>query len=438
MATVDEHLAEKAAKEEAGTAPAPELEANAPAADASDEPPDGGLRAWMCVAGGWLACFSTFGYSSSFGVYQDLYTLAGMSSASNISWIGSVQLSLMFMLGLFSGRLLDEGYFHHICISGSILYVFSMFMLSLADTSQYYQVLLSQGIGMGVGGGLVLVPAVSVQAHHWKHRRSLAMGITFTGSSCGGIVFPIMLNHLLTGAPGFAWGTRAAAFLVLALLAAANALMGPRLPRARTRAARPGLRLREKLTDAPFLVAIAGIFLIFWGLFLPYFYLQLFVTLHGASPSFAFYTLTILNGASTFGRTLLNALGDAYGPLNMLCGTAALTGALLFAMFGAGSTPGAALFAAVYGFFSGGWLSLLPPSVAVMSRDVREIGVRMGVVYFITSYAILTGTPIAGALLKNDDWGRPIAFSGVVTLAGAGFLLISRHLYAKRRGTQRI
>ena len=75
--------------------------------------------------GRWLACFSTFGYASSFGVYQDLYTLAGMSSASNVSWIGSIQLSLMFMLGLLSGRLLDAGYFHQICVGGSVLYIFS-------------------------------------------------------------------------------------------------------------------------------------------------------------------------------------------------------------------------------------------------------------------------------------------------------------------------
>lgn len=415
------------------------LEANAPLADsAADGPPDGGLRAWMCVAGGWLACFSTFGYSSSFGVYQDLYTLDGMSSASNISWIGSLQLSLMFMLGLFSGRLLDEGYFHHICIGGSVLYVFSIFMLSLADTTQYYQVLLSQGIGMGVGGGLVLVPAVSVQAQHWKKRRSLAMGITFTGSSCGGIIFPIMLNRLLTGPTGFAWGTRAAAFLILGLLTAANCLMSTRLSNAKTRANRPKLELREKLTDVPFLIAIAGIFLVFWGIFLPYFYLQLFVTLHGASSSFAFYTLTILNGASTFGRTLLNSLGDVYGALNMLCATSLVTGALIFAMFGAAGTAGAVVFAIVYGFFSGGWLSLLPPSLALMSKDVKELGVRMGVAYFITSYAILTGTPIAGALLEGNEWKRPITFSGVVVLAGAACLLVSRHIYTKRRGTQRI
>lgn len=56
-----------------------------------------------------------------------------------------------------------------------------LFMLSLADPEKYYQLLLSQGFGMGIGGGLILVPAISVQAHHWQKRRALAMGITFTG-----------------------------------------------------------------------------------------------------------------------------------------------------------------------------------------------------------------------------------------------------------------
>lgn len=54
-------------------------------------------------------------------------------------------------------------------------------MLSLADPTKYYQLILSQGVGMGIGGGLILVPAVSVQAHHWLKRRALAMGIILTG-----------------------------------------------------------------------------------------------------------------------------------------------------------------------------------------------------------------------------------------------------------------
>ena len=72
----------------------------------------------------------------------------------------------------------------------------------------------------------------------------------------GGIIFPIMLNQLLHGPSGFAWGVRASAFLTLGLLTMANCLMSTRLPNARR--ARPGMNIMEKLTDIPYLVAIAG------------------------------------------------------------------------------------------------------------------------------------------------------------------------------------
>lgn len=38
----------------------------------------------------------------------------------------------------------------------------------------------------------------------------------------------------------------------------------------------------------------------------------------------------------------------------------------------------------------------------------------MGLGYFFTSFALLTGTPIVGALLDpDDDWTKPILWSGV-------------------------
>lgn len=103
---------------------------------------------------------------------------------------------------------------------------FSFFMLSLAKPHNYYQVFLSQAIGMGLGMGLVIVPAVSIPAHYFRRRRLLAMGFIFagqcypgvtrqpsiycfvTGSSLGGVIFPIMLNRLINGRVGFAWGIR--------------------------------------------------------------------------------------------------------------------------------------------------------------------------------------------------------------------------------------
>ncbi|KAK7689098.1 hypothetical protein QCA50_007789 [Cerrena zonata] len=91
--------------------------------------PDGGLQAWLCVLGGWLVTFCTFGYAQSFGVYEDLYVLAGASTPSNVAWIGSFQLFMVFAMGLPAGKLFDAGYFHHIQIAGALLFVFSLFML---------------------------------------------------------------------------------------------------------------------------------------------------------------------------------------------------------------------------------------------------------------------------------------------------------------------
>lgn len=81
---------------------------------------------WLTFAcSSFIAAFCTFGAGSSFGVFQDFYTVQGTSSPSNISWIGSVQFFFTFAMGLPAGKLLDAGYFHHAQVCGAVLYVFS-------------------------------------------------------------------------------------------------------------------------------------------------------------------------------------------------------------------------------------------------------------------------------------------------------------------------
>lgn len=102
-------------------------------------------------------------------------------------------------MGLVSGKLFDMGYFHTTQIVGILIYLISyvsrmsllgritdsgnrIFMLSLADFSQYYQLFLAQGLGVGIGIGFLFLPALAIQGHHWKKRRALAMGIVLTGT----------------------------------------------------------------------------------------------------------------------------------------------------------------------------------------------------------------------------------------------------------------
>ena len=77
-----------------------------------------------------------------------------------------------------------------------IRYDVSLFMVSLAHHDKYYQIYLSQGLGMGIGAGLLYVPAMAVQAHHWKSRRALAMGIVVTGNFTGWCtISPQLIQH---------------------------------------------------------------------------------------------------------------------------------------------------------------------------------------------------------------------------------------------------
>jgi len=55
------------------------------------------------------------------------------------------------------------------------------------------------------------------------------MGIMVSGSSLGGVCFPIMLRRLFDSI-GFGWAVRAVGFLIFGLLVIANFLVRSRLP----------------------------------------------------------------------------------------------------------------------------------------------------------------------------------------------------------------
>jgi MFS family permease len=48
-------------------------------------------------------------------------------------------------------------------------------------------------------------------------KRAFVLGIVVAGSSIGGVIFPIMLGHLVTKV-GFGWAMRICAFMILAFL----------------------------------------------------------------------------------------------------------------------------------------------------------------------------------------------------------------------------
>lgn len=178
-------------------------------------PPDGGAHAWFMASLAHLVIFNIWGLVNSFGIFQNYYVqVMQIGDESSVAWIGTVQTFVLYLLGTFSGRGLDAGYFKVQIWVGSLLYVLGMFLLSLCTT--YWQVFLAQAICMGIGYGMVFVPTLALISTYFLKRRSIALAIAVTGSCSGGLVFPAIAERMLPRA-GFAWTVRTMAFVLLFL-----------------------------------------------------------------------------------------------------------------------------------------------------------------------------------------------------------------------------
>lgn len=140
-------------------------------------------------------CFVTWGLITSFGIFQSTYQEMLQAAPSTVSWIGTVQIFTLLLVGTLSGRASDAGLVHEAVLIGTVLIVFGLFMTSLA--TQYYQLLLAQGICIGLGMGIMYMPGLSVPSSYFKAKKPLAVAIIASGAGSGGLVYPAMVQQLL-------------------------------------------------------------------------------------------------------------------------------------------------------------------------------------------------------------------------------------------------
>ncbi|KAL6721383.1 hypothetical protein ACLMJK_000486 [Lecanora helva] len=386
-------------------------------------PPDGGIEGWTQALMTHLVVFNTWGYIASFGVFQTYYVGALHRPPSAISWLGSVQIFLLFFVGTFSGRATDYGLFRPTLFVGSLLQLLGVFMTSLS--TKYWHVFLAQGICTGLGNGFLFCPSLSLLSTYFSKKRSFALGLGACGSATGGLVFPVIFQQLLPKI-GFPWTVRVMGFVILALQAVTLAFSKPRLPPRKSGA----LVEWKAFSELPYTLFAVGMFLNFWGLYFAFYYVGSFGrNILGITETDSINNLLILNGVGIFGRLIPAQLADRYfGPLNTLIPFAFATGLLLYCWAAVTSKGGLIAFAVMYGLFAAGIQSLFPATLSSLTTDLKKAGVRMGMVFSVISFACLTGPPIAGALIQRRHGGYLYAqiFAGTVLVAGCATLVASR------------
>jgi MFS family permease len=191
--------------------------------------PEGGTRAWLVIAGSFCIICGTFGLISSVGLFQSYWQANQLSSYTgrDIGWISAVNAFLNLFLGVQIGPLFDRYGPRWLILSGSVGYVGSLVLL--AECKKYWHFMLTYGILGGISGAFLTTTALAVVAHWFERRRGLASGITFVGSSLGGIAFPLILKPTLTQL-SWAWAVRVVALVVLILMVVGNVLIKGRLP----------------------------------------------------------------------------------------------------------------------------------------------------------------------------------------------------------------
>jgi MFS family permease len=287
---------------------------------------------------------------------------------------------------------------------------------------------------------------------YFRRARALAGGVTVAGSSVGGVVFPLMVNHLLPKI-GFAWTMRVCAFLVLGLWVIVVATISSNIPHKRRE-----FNFRKYLhafKEPNFII----LFVFFFFLYCenPHPPEEESTNKHrvfnstdelsicccsvtgnvyddgsesrshnervevGHHMSVSHLRCVLTSRQYSFlGRTIPNMLADKYGRFNILIVMLVLTNVVLLAVWLPGKSNAAIIvFAALFGVGSGACIGLAPVLIMNLTPSHSDVGFRMGAALAVGGIAALTSPPIGGAISARSGGTYDNAF---IFAAANGFV----------------
>ncbi|OIW26927.1 MFS general substrate transporter [Coniochaeta ligniaria NRRL 30616] len=386
-------------------------------------PPDGGWKAWGQAALMHVVFLNTWGVANSFGIFQNYYTSELDFSQFSVSWIGSVQVFFLFFVGVAAGRATDAGHFRVTFALGVLLQLLGIFLTSLC--TKYWQIFLAQGVCVGLGNGCTFCPALTVLSAYFHRNRAFAVGVGAAGAATGGLIYPVMVDHLLNRHHiGFPWTMRVVGLVMLATYVPCLVWFAPRLPPRKTGPWVDWSAFRE----LPFVFFATSMFFNFWGLYFAFFYLGTFARdiIGLAEPV---NLIMVLNGVGMIGRIVPNIVASQWtGPLNTLVPMNLAAAVLMYCWIAVRSGGALYAFTVLFGLAAAAIQALFPATATTMTPHANRAGTRVGMIFTIVSFATLTGPAIAGVLIERDNGSYVYAqlFAGTSFVLGAFLAAASR------------
>ncbi|KAI0373779.1 MFS general substrate transporter [Pilatotrama ljubarskyi] len=371
-------------------------------------PVDRGLKAWTFCVCGFVLEMMIWGFSFSYGIFQDYYTSNppfNKASGVAIAAVGTVGLAIQYgeaiFLSFIYGRYPD--FMRMGMWLGLLLYFASLFCSSFA--TEVWQLILLQGVGTGIGGGLTYMPVIKLLPEWFSERRGLAGGIIFAGTGVGGFVFPFVLNALLDRV-GLRWTLRI--WAIGTSFFSGIALLGMRsrfpIPKFAAHQRRPRfIPPQVGFVKSPLFWTFA-ITNMMQGL--SYFPVSLYIATYTRSVSnqlTATIILSLFNSSAVLGQIILGHLTDRF-PYPAIMVVSAV-GSALAAFFLWGFANAAIflyIFAVIFGGLSGGFSSTWPnAAVESVGGQPEYAGMAFAGTAFFKGISAVIGPIISGLLLQT-------------------------------------
>ncbi|KAJ3276990.1 hypothetical protein HDV01_000042 [Terramyces sp. JEL0728] len=392
------------------------------------QPVDQGY-AWLIIFASFMVQFFTLGLTYISGVYIEEYIkdpmMAGIS-ISKISLIGSFTTCGMPFFAIPAGNLVDKFGHRAVGIIGGLLYMVSLILASLSTS--YWQLLLTQGVMLGLSISIAYFPALTIVSQWFDKKKGLATGIAVGGSGVGGLILSPLTNWMISS-----FG-RDKALLVTGLVGGTAIVLSSLTYKLRMPLTAKASDYVSLLKNSRFLLLYVLLVIATFGYLAPFFYLPAYAEYYGMSSTQGALLVGILNGASGVGRVILGYGADSLGHLNSftLCLLFASLSVLLIWPF---STTFSSLivFAAAYGLFVGGYVSILP-NVIIKMFGLENIGSKIGAIYSTFFYGSILGPYVIGYLIdsftyqKHVNYLPVILFSGICMLVATMMLVVTKYL----------
>ncbi|KAF4994092.1 hypothetical protein FGRMN_6007 [Fusarium graminum] len=397
-------------------------------------PTDRGRGAYTALACCTIAQAPIWGYSVSFGIFQEYYTshASFKASPSAIASIGASQTGIMYLMMPLAFIALNRlPRLRKFC--GPLGLAITLISLtSSAFVNSVAGLIATQGVLYAIGCSLIFSP-ISLYMDEWfVERKGFAYGVMWAGKSTVGVAMPFLFNILLEKfglrATLIAWTIASAAMTLPTLF-----FLKPRVEISRD--ARPRPISFAFFGYASFWMLQFGIIVQSLGYLMPSTYLASYASAIGLSSVTGPILLALFSLASVPGSLIHGMLGDKMSAAKVILVSSLGSALPVFLLWGLNrhiSTM--VVFVILYGFFAGGFSATWSAALQEVKGDNELIDSSLvfGMLLGGRGLGFVVAGPLSGALISAGNsvaageslgyatqYGPMILCTGITAVLGA-------------------